>query len=76
MNTYVKFPIGTAVVVECLPPRPSYKGRVVESMPMRDEGMYYKVEPDDSDEGVLWVVGRRLKLAPVLDDGMESWDMC
>jgi len=75
MNTYVKFPIGTDVVVECLPPRPSYKGVVVESMPMKDEGMYYKVEPDTPDEGVLWVVGRRLKLAPILDDGMESWDL-
>jgi len=37
--------------------------------------MYYKVEPDTPDEGVLWIVGRRLKMAPILDDGMESWDL-
>jgi hypothetical protein len=75
MSTYVKFPVGTAVVVECRHPRPSYKGVVLEYLQPGGDDMYYKVEPDTPDEGVLWIVGRRLKLAPILDDGMESWDL-
>jgi len=71
----VKFPIGSSVVVECNFPRSSYKGKVVESLPAALHGMFYKVEPDVPNEVSLWIAERRLKLAPIYDDGLESWDM-
>ena len=70
----VKFPIGSSVVVEC-ESRSNYEGIVLESLPT-DNGIYYKIESDESNGGTLWVIERRLMLVPILDNGMESWDMC
>ena len=70
----VKFPVGSNVVVEC-ESRSNYEGKVIETMPVYEYGLYYKVESDDSNEGTLWVAERRLELSSKYD-GMESWDMC
>ncbi len=70
----VKFPIGSSVVVECRHPRPSYKGKVFEYV-AGETGLFYRVVPDVPNEETLWVAERRLALAPIYDDGLESWDL-
>jgi hypothetical protein len=75
MSTSIEFPVGTVVVVECRHPRPSYKGVIVEHLQPGSTEVYYKVEPDVSNEEVLWIAERRLKLAPAYEDTMDSWDM-
>ncbi len=71
----VKFPIGSSVVVECRHTRPSYKLKFVELITV-ETGLFYRVVPDVPNEETLWVAERRLTLAPIYDDGMESWDLC